>query len=63
MMLMHKEDEDKTLKIRNVLNIIFMIVALIGVLYYLFADHQIGIYIILFSMIVKFAESTIRLLN
>lgn len=61
--MIHREDEDRTLMLRNILNIIFMIGALVGVLYYLLADHQTGIYIVLVAMVFKFAESTIRLLR
>ena len=46
-----------TLKtLRNYLNIIFMLVAVIGVCYYLFGHKETGTYIILASMIIKFTE-------
>lgn len=51
------------LRLRNILNIIFMIGAIIGVGYYLKVDHTTGIYIIFASMIFKFIESAIRLLK
>ena len=40
--------------LRNYLNIIFMLVAVIGVAYYLFGHKETGTYIILASMIIKF---------
>lgn len=49
--------------IRNILNIIFMIVAVVGVIYYLTADKTIGTYIILFSMCFKIAESSLRMMK
>ena len=51
------------LLLRNVLNIIFMAGAIIGVGFYLKVDHTTGIYIIFASMIFKFVESAIRLLK
>ena len=42
--------------LRNYLNIIFMLVAVIGVAYYLFGHKETGTYIILASMIIKFIE-------
>lgn len=51
------------MRLRNILNLIFMIGAIIGVGYYLKVDHTTGIYIIFASMIFKFIESAIRLLK
>ncbi len=53
-------DDDKMLKLRNLLNIIFMIGAIIGLVVYFLGHQQMGIIIILFSMVFKMAESTIR---
>ena len=49
--------------IRNWLNIIFMIMAVIGVIYYLTKDRTVGTYIILFSMCFKIAESSLRMIK
>jgi hypothetical protein len=49
-------------KIRNILNIIFMITALVGVIWYL-KDKTMGIYIILFSMCFKIAELSMRMIK
>lgn len=54
-------------QIRNWLNIIFMIGAVIGVIFFLFSKneekHQIGLYIILISMCFKIAESSLRMIK
>lgn len=59
----HPDDEDKTLKLRNILNVIFMLGAIVGVVYYAFADRQTGTYIILGAIVVKIAESAFRILR
>ena len=50
-------------KIRNCLNIIFMVLAVIGVIYYLTKDRMVGTYIILIAMCFKIAESSLRMMN
>lgn len=50
-------------QIRNWLNIIFMIMAVVGVIYYLAKDRTVGTYIILFSMCFKIAESSLRMIK
>ena len=53
-------------RIRNWLNIIFMVGAVVGVIMYLQKSeqtHMMGIYIILCSMVVKVAESTLRMMK
>lgn len=53
-------------QIRNWLNIIFMVMALIGVILYLQKNeerHQLGLYIILIAMVVKIAESSMRMIK
>ncbi|MBR7030642.1 MAG: hypothetical protein IKI06_05330 [Prevotella sp.] len=50
-------------KIRNLLNIIFMIGAVIGVIWYLTKDRTVGTYIILISMCFKIAESSLRMIK
>lgn len=62
----HEEEEqpkDSSFIIRQVLNICFMILALVGVLYYLLWSKDTGIYIVLVAMVVKFAESALRMMN
>lgn len=50
-------------QIRNILNIIFMIMAVVGVIWHLTKDKTIGTYIILFSMCFKIAESSMRMIK
>lgn len=52
--------------IRNILNIIFMIGAVVGVILFLQKNeqtHMLGLYIILISMCFKIAESALRMLK
>ena len=49
--------------IRNILNIIFMIMAIVGVIWYLTTDRTTGTSIILFSMCFKIAESSMRMIK
>ena len=50
-------------KIRNLLNIIFMLGAIIGVIYYLTKDRTVGTYIILIAMCFKIVESSLRMIK
>ena len=53
-------------RIRNILNLIFMIGAVVGVILFLQKNeerHMIGLYIILCAMAVKVAESSMRILK
>lgn len=52
----------KTKVIRNWLNIIFMLGAIVGLGFYFFASKQTGIYIILCAMVVKFCEASLRMM-
>lgn len=62
----HRNEEEprpgKLRKLRQVLNIIFIIGAIVGVATYYWHDHDLGLYIVLGSMIFKFIEVSIRLL-
>jgi Na+/H+ antiporter NhaD/arsenite permease-like protein len=49
--------------LRNWLNFIFIIGALVGMLIYVKYSRETGIYIILASMIVKFTESALRMIH
>jgi len=53
-------------QIRNWLNIIFMIGAVVGVILFIEKNeerHMLGLYIILCSMVVKIAESSLRMMK
>ena len=47
--------------IRNWLNVIFMLGAIVGLVFYFAHQREMGIYIILVSMVVKFAEAALRM--
>ncbi|MGN1264178.1 MAG: hypothetical protein ACI4TW_09070 [Prevotella sp.] len=61
----HKQEteRDPLLMVRNIMNVIFMIGAIVGVIFYLSYDKITGTYIILGAMAVKIAESALRLLR
>ena len=53
-------------QIRNILNLIFMIGAIVGLIFFFSKNeerHTIGLYIILFSMCFKIAESSMRMIK
>ena len=50
-------------RIRNVLNLIFMIMAVIGVIIYLTKYMMRGTYVILIAMCFKMAEASLRMFN
>lgn len=59
-----RENKNKVSALRQWLNIIFMLGAVIGVIFYFaLTDQTIGIIIILSSMVFKFAEAALRLFN
>jgi len=49
--------------VRNWLNTLFIIGAIVGMVVYTKYTRETGIYIILASMIVKFTESALRMIN
>ncbi len=53
-------NQDKFLKIRNVLNIIFMAGAIVGILLYFYTDRTAGTITILAAMVFKMIESILR---
>jgi hypothetical protein len=59
------EDEPRPhlLRLRNWLNIIFMLGAIAGVAVYFFADQTTGIIIVLAAMIFKMAEAALRFIH
>lgn len=57
-----RENKNNISALRQWLNIIFMVGAVIGViLYFALADQTVGIIIILISMVFKFTEAALRL--
>lgn len=55
--------QGKYTRLRNILNIIFMLGAIIGLIIYFNSDKTIGAYVILAAIGVKLVECCIRLLN
>lgn len=55
--------EDRYLRLRNILNLIFMVGALIGVLVYFQWDKQAGTVVILVSMVFKIVECVFRFMK
>ncbi len=49
--------------IRQWLNAIFMLGAVIGVIFYFLADHNTGVIILLCSIVFKFIECIFRVIN
>lgn len=48
-------------RLRNILNILFLVAAVVGLIWYFVADHNTGTYIVLTGMIFKFIELVIRI--
>ena len=57
------ENEKPFLKFRNVLNIIFMLGAVVGLLIYFLSDETTGVYVILAAMVFKMVEATLRMFH
>jgi len=49
--------------IRNVMNLIFMLGAIVGLIVYFSYSKETGTYIILCAMVVKFFEAALRMFN
>ena len=58
-----KPASDQLLGLRNVLNIIFMLLAVIGVCIYVWGDSTIGTYVIIGGMAFKMVECCLRMLK
>lgn len=55
-----EERPDRYLRLRNILNLIFMVGAIVGVAVYLWADNTVGTIIILGAMVFKMVECVYR---
>ncbi len=58
-----EEKEDRFLKLRNVLNTIFMLGAIVGVIVFFQKDQNTGTIIILTSMMFKIVECVFRFMK
>lgn len=56
-------DSDPLFTFRNILNIIFMLSAIAGVVVYLCVDNTVGTYIVLGAMAIKMVECCLRMLR
>ena len=57
-------DRDNLFKVRNILNVTFMLLALVGiVLWHFMDDHTIAIIVLLIGVVLKIAEVCIRLFH
>jgi uncharacterized membrane protein YoaK (UPF0700 family) len=55
--------DDRFLHTRNILNIIFMVGAICGVLLYFYSGHTLGTIVILAAMVFKIVECSLRFLH
>ncbi len=55
--------KDPLFTLRNILNIIFMLAALAGVVVYVWVDNTTGTYIVLGAMAIKMVECCLRILR
>lgn len=60
---MHHSRPDRYLGLRNVLNLIFMLGALVGVGVYFFGNQQVGTIVILVAMLFKIVECVFRFIK
>lgn len=57
-------DHDNMFKVRNTLNMVFMLLAVIGlIMYYSMDNHTIAIIVLLVGVVLKIAEVCIRLFH
>lgn len=59
----HRRERGKFFVLRNILNIVFIIGAIIGMLVYFFKNEEAGTIIVLGSMAFKMCECVIRLVK
>ncbi len=58
-----RQTKDRLFALRNVLNIVFIFVALVGVVCYVAYDRTVGTYIVIGSLPLKFIEAALRLIR
>ena len=59
----NQNNEKPFMKIRTILNITFMVGAIIGVFLYFYNSHYVGTIVILVSMVFKFIETILRMIR
>jgi hypothetical protein len=55
------EDGGRLRSLRQWLNIIFMLGAIVGMVWYMVADHDTAVYIMIAAVVFKFIELTLRI--
>ncbi|MCD8203009.1 MAG: hypothetical protein LUD48_05150 [Prevotella sp.] len=58
-----EEKPDRFLKLRNILNTVFIVGAIVGVLVFIYKGEQLGTIIILCSMMFKIVECVFRFMK
>ena len=56
-------DEGRTYRLRQWINLAFLLISVIGVAVYYFSSHEAGLYIVGAGCVLKFIELTLRLLK
>ena len=56
-------DESKTRKLRNVLNIVFIVGCILGMAWYFYSDHTTAYYILIVASVFKFVELMLRIMR
>ena len=55
--------DSRFFKIRNLLNLLFMLLAIVGVAVYALSSHTTGTFIVLVAMVFKFIECCLRIIR
>ena len=58
-----RHHRDRFFAVRQVLNVAFMLLAIVGVVVYLTGPFHLGVAIIMIAVVVKMAESVMRTFN
>ncbi|MDD7318722.1 MAG: hypothetical protein SOZ80_00880 [Prevotella sp.] len=58
-----KKDRDKYFVLRNWLNSIFILCAIVGMCIYFFGNRDVGTYVVLGSIVLKFVECIFRVMK
>ena len=57
------KDEGSMRRLRNWLNIVFIVGALAGMACFMWADREVGVYVLIGASVFKFVELTLRLMK
>ena len=57
------KDEGRTYRLRQWMNIVFILAALVGMGVYFWSNHTLGLYIVGAACVVKFIELTLRMMK